>query len=174
MIEENPAHGKNPMSFPVAQRHHMREKLADGIGILRTKRGLLVAGLFGMLAKHLSAGSLKEANLKVGRSNRLQQVDYRQAVRRKSADRLLPGQRHKRLGRQIVDLRESLLLEESNQVRQIIQVNRAVVNIRRVRPVGAPGAPPHSGNAIALFQEQTREVVTILAVNAGYRRADGN
>ena len=94
-------------------------------------------------------------------------MDHRQAICLEGSNRLLPGNWNEGLGRKIVDLRWSQLSKKLDQVRQVLQVGGPVIDSGSVRPTRAHSAPPQTNDVVVLVEEQTRKVVTILAMNAG-------
>ena len=182
MVEQDAGRRMDAEALAVVHRGPMRENLRGGVRRARIERRIFALHGFLRLAEHFRGRRLIKAGLGRGNAQSLKHIQRADARYLRGQHGLIPGGRDKGLSREIVHLVRLSVLHDANEAGKIDKVpvdERDLV--RDVQPAhavvgNAPmrGPADNPNHAIALFEQQGRQVSAVLPRNPSYHRCFGH
>ncbi|VWX60507.1 conserved hypothetical protein [Burkholderiales bacterium 8X] len=179
VVEEDAAAAEDVVAFPVVDGHPVREQLGDAVGAARIEGGFLDLRNGLHLAEHLGGGGLVEADIGVGETDGLEQVQGAHRGDLGGGVGLVEADADEALGCQVVHLVRLGLFHEGQRTAQVGQVVfdqvqvGMILNAEFLDPPEIHGARTAIGaiNDVALAEQQLGKISAILAGDAGDNRA---
>ena len=180
MVEENAVAGVDAVGFAVVDRDPVGVHLGYGIGAARVERRcFLLRRLLHQTVEFTGTGLVKAGLLlHLQDADRLQDAKGSHRIHIGCVFRTLEANRHVRLGTEVVDLVGLGFLDDTNQVAGVRQVAvvqpeigvcyvRVLVDVVDTLGVEGTGAALDAVHEVAFFQQQLRQVTSVLAGDAG-------
>lgn len=174
VVEQDAAAAEDAVALAVIHRHPMGIQLGHAIRAAGIEGRVfhLRNGLY--LAEHLRGAGLVEADLRVDDADGLQQVQRPNTGDLRRGVRLVEADADEALSREVVDLRGTRALQQTNGRPQVRQVVFDQMQVRMLGNAQLFNAPEINGastavravDRIALRQEELRKISTILAGNS--------
>ena len=175
VIEEDSRDRVDAVALAIVHRDVVAEDLRHAVGAARIERRELGLRHLAHAAVHLARRGLIEPDLRVHLTHRFEQPRHAHRIEVAGEERLVPGGRHERHRRQVVELVGLHVLDHPHERQLVEQIRRtqrdAVEQVLDAPQVGRARAPDDAGHVVALVEQQLREVRPVLSGDARNDRA---
>ena len=171
VIEEDARAGEDPVRLAIVDGDVVCVRLGHAVRAARMERRELVLRCLADLAVHLGRRRLVELDGAIDHADRFEQARGAEPGHLAGEDRLLPGCRHERHRREVIDLVGIDVVEQCDQRELVEQV--AFADLDAVAQVGDAlerfrrRAAGHAHDVVALLEQEFGEIGPVLSGDAG-------